>query len=890
MEEGRSDVHVPVPEREHGSFPWTLGELQTPSPPTPTDLPRPVSAPPDLEMPEPVLLATSGIQPNWFAVVDIRADADYESFYDAFKEQTKLPPPLDSSVLRGDFDALRIGEGRSRVELETFLHSRASDDQQARLGHESEGVAPTTLTSQAEPLKTHERSTFYPGLVGSVAGEQRHPSSAGGHPRPEALSPGQRKLVRPTVTAAMGGLSIAGEPHRSIANAGTPLRRDDSDASVENLIFRETLKYARQLDRDSSESDLSTTAERRGIAPAPPVVVATGLSEADRRLWQAPLVAGEMTHLPGSMISDPRMSASIPSTPVGDSPHGGGNGVDATGIRDQHGLAPKSSGTGIRFGDESAPRPFSETISVTASAVPPVTMPMNDAAAAQLQMPRIAGAAPAVTMEGSIPSVTMPSWSETAAPLPSAIYNGPFYMGNISAALPQQRVGNTSRRASSARSRARREMRYMTQNTYSSSQHPAGPTTPVYLRPNEPTVRSSLSSPYQTRYGNHELSQPVATIPMEYNGVVDEAAPLSSFAGNIAGMARDQHGGRFLQARLDAKNTADIALVFTECLPHFVDLMMDPFGNYLCQKLFEHCDQMQRLELIRQSAAQLAQVSLNPHGTRVVQKMVELTHEPDHATLLSQAIAPHCLSLMCDVNGNHVIQRCLQRMDATQRQFIFQTVLAHCLQVAKHRHGCCVLQRCLDHADEEQRAQICSQILSRARDLMQDPFGNYVVQYVLELKEPNYTHSIIQQIRGHLWHLSMQKFSSNVVEKVFSLADEADLRLLLHELLEGAHTHEPGTLLIGSEQHQRNIRPLLFDPYANYVVQRALSLANSPEFEALREAIQPHLMELRGTPFGKRIQARLVRPGMRPSVSMQSAETVSRPVPEVTAAPGMNTA
>lgn len=47
------------------------------------------------------------------------------------------------------------------------------------------------------------------------------------------------------------------------------------------------------------------------------------------------------------------------------------------------------------------------------------------------------------------------------------------------------------------------------------------------------------------------------------------------------------------------------------------------------------------------------------------------------------------------------------------------------------------------------------------------------------------------------------------------------------------------------------------DPYANYVMQSALTVTTGALHAALVEAIRPHLPSLRGTPHGKRILAKL---------------------------------
>ena len=63
-------------------------------------------------------------------------------------------------------------------------------------------------------------------------------------------------------------------------------------------------------------------------------------------------------------------------------------------------------------------------------------------------------------------------------------------------------------------------------------------------------------------------------------------------------MSKDQHGCRYMQRKLEEGDPAHISAIFGETCPHFIEFMTDPFGNYLCQKLFENCSNEQRTALI----------------------------------------------------------------------------------------------------------------------------------------------------------------------------------------------------------------------------------------------------------------------------------------------------
>jgi hypothetical protein len=142
-------------------------------------------------------------------------------------------------------------------------------------------------------------------------------------------------------------------------------------------------------------------------------------------------------------------------------------------------------------------------------------------------------------------------------------------------------------------------------------------------------------------------------------------------------------------------------MIFRETYGHFPDLMTDPFGNYLCQKLLEYSTEEQRSAICESVANELVGISLNMHGTRAVQKMIDFLstpRQPNQIRTIIYALSMNVVSLIKDLNGNHVIQKCLNRLIPEDNQFIYNAIAAHCMEVATHRHGCCVLQRSIDHA------------------------------------------------------------------------------------------------------------------------------------------------------------------------------------------------
>lgn len=366
---------------------------------------------------------------------------------------------------------------------------------------------------------------------------------------------------------------------------------------------------------------------------------------------------------------------------------------------------------------------------------------------------------------------------------------------------------------------------------------------------NPSTPAPSAVQPYGQAPGMYGINNGYAATPQRSGtgrrNHGDEArfnnVPLESYRGNLYELCKDQHGCRYLQRKLEDGDEEHIQAIFVETCPHIIELMTDPFGNYLCQKLFEHCNDDQRTTLINTAAPALTTIALNQHGTRALQKMIEFVHTPTQVDTIIQALSSRVVELVQDLNGNHVVQKCLTRLGAERSQFIYDAVGKYCVIVGTHRHGCCVLQRCIDHAQGFQRAQLIARITHCAFDLVQDPFGNYVVQYILDLDEAAFTNPLCETFFGRIPALSKQKFSSNVIEKCLRTASGDTKRLMIEEML------------VSNE-----LEKMLRDSFANYVVQTAMEFADPQTKMRLVDAIRPILPHIKQTPHGRRIASKIL--------------------------------
>ncbi|CAI8587469.1 unnamed protein product [Vicia faba] len=91
------------------------------------------------------------------------------------------------------------------------------------------------------------------------------------------------------------------------------------------------------------------------------------------------------------------------------------------------------------------------------------------------------------------------------------------------------------------------------------------------------------------------------------------------------------------------------------------------------------------LTLVIQEPGQLVEISLNAHGTRVVQKLIETLETGQQISLVVSALEPGSLTLIKDLHGNHVVQHCLECLSNEDNKFIYVASVKYCVEIATHQ-------------------------------------------------------------------------------------------------------------------------------------------------------------------------------------------------------------
>ncbi|CAL0323807.1 unnamed protein product [Lupinus luteus] len=331
---------------------------------------------------------------------------------------------------------------------------------------------------------------------------------------------------------------------------------------------------------------------------------------------------------------------------------------------------------------------------------------------------------------------------------------------------------------------------------------------------------------------------------------------IYDFRGRIMMLAMEQGGCRVLQEIMKRlKSQEEISFIFVELINNVMELMMNPFGNYVFQKLVEICSEQQRTHIIlvvTNSDFHFVTMCLDIHGTRAVQKLLEHVTTQEQRSLIMSALSPDAVALTKDPNGIHVVEHCLKHFSNEDNrasivsdgrlslQYLLNVVANNCFEIATDKSGCCVMHHCLDYAQGETKELLMAEIIVNASLLSEDCYGNYVVQHLVAMKIPRVTENLLRQLEGKFLFLSCNKYGSNVVERIFLVSEEQYSARIILELL-----------------HNPNVSRLLIDPFGNYVTKTALMVSKGAIHNAILDLIQLHSAMMRSNIYGKKLLDRV---------------------------------
>ena len=318
---------------------------------------------------------------------------------------------------------------------------------------------------------------------------------------------------------------------------------------------------------------------------------------------------------------------------------------------------------------------------------------------------------------------------------------------------------------------------------------------------------------------------------------------LGDLIKNSDFICKDQAGCRLLQKKIDEQ--PEIAMkILSVCFEKIIEIITDPFGNYLVQKLYDYMTEEKFLQLIALIKFDIYHICINSFGTRAIQKLIDYLNTETLMKNFLNLIKPIVKGITVDINGSHILLKMVDLKNNLVNKCIFEEIKDNILYIAMHKHGCCVLQKCIEKANSEDKdkEKLIESLINNCEVLISDQCGNYIIQFIISLKNDKVNEKVVSILIGNLEEYSKQKFSSNVVEKIFECCSLRICQKLIDVL----------------KYNEKIILGILFDKFGNYVLQKALQRADESTRHHILGIIAPHLYKLKNYSFGLKLYSKLI--------------------------------
>ena len=311
---------------------------------------------------------------------------------------------------------------------------------------------------------------------------------------------------------------------------------------------------------------------------------------------------------------------------------------------------------------------------------------------------------------------------------------------------------------------------------------------------------------------------------------------LNDLLNNIEKISENQSGCRLLQNKL--QQNSDRANDFYKSMKSkniLKKMTIDSFGNYLIQKLLEHITNDLISEFfINIICPSFMEISLNPHGSRVIQKLLEQIYNKQNLMNIFNECLQNCmLEIFLNQSSTHIIIKYISLIKYPNNQIIYKYIVDNIYYIATHKHSCCTIQKCLEEGNNDQRKKILMSLANISSELFADQYGNYAIQFALSLKDEEANKIIISNYLGNFQKNISNKISSNVYEKVLEYCDFNTKQYIIKSLC-----------------NFETVKKLLYDTYGNYVLQKTLLVSTEPYRSMYIKFIAPLIDNLKNLPNG----------------------------------------
>jgi hypothetical protein len=273
-----------------------------------------------------------------------------------------------------------------------------------------------------------------------------------------------------------------------------------------------------------------------------------------------------------------------------------------------------------------------------------------------------------------------------------------------------------------------------------------------------------------------------------------------------------------------------------------LNLSKDVTGNYAIQKVLNN-KKFEEINFIIESLKNnIYELTLNLYGCRCVQELISVLNI-QNMDIITSELKPYYDRCIEDKNGNHVIQKLIEKVSQKDLNDIYLVSLNNIIYLSKHQYGCRVIQRLFKYCNKNQINNMLNALFININDLIQDQYGNYVIQFILENQSINKEDlfPIFNSLKGNIYNYSFHKFASNVVERCIKFGTPQQKKIIIDEVME-----------LGKKDTELIIS-MVKDKFANYVIQKIIECSDDETRQKLIKIILSKQNKIKNEGFSKHV-------------------------------------
>ena len=321
---------------------------------------------------------------------------------------------------------------------------------------------------------------------------------------------------------------------------------------------------------------------------------------------------------------------------------------------------------------------------------------------------------------------------------------------------------------------------------------------------------------------------------------------LQEITNKLDIIATKKHGCKFLEHFLkSSENKSEIINKIFYPKLYWIklyELSNDLFGNYFIQELIPELDSNNLISFTNLVINNLLNLCLNPHGTRVVQILINNIKDNKFGLLIifKNALSNIMDKLINNLNGSFVLMHYAAQI--RDNEIIYEFLNNNLVEIATNSYSCSALQKLIDIATNQQKVILFTNIINNSNNLVGNQCGLYVLQFIMNKNNYYINDAVLNQIINKIIYLSKRKYSSNVVEKCLETCSPEKVKELIRIF-----------------NNEEIIRDLIKDIFGNYVIQKLLIVC--PD-EGIKNRILGYIAlefnNLKSLPFGPKLMNKII--------------------------------